>query len=461
MSAATSTRTNEQCCNKGGGPGYSTPLEAMKGEREKLLYVVMVSCDETKPDYLATIDCDETSPTYKQVIHRLYALHTNDEFHHFGWNVCASCHGDNSKKRRFIILGGLTSSRIYIVDTEQANAPKFHKIIEPEEIKKWNFSAPHTVHCLGTGEIMISMLGDANGDTPGGFLLLDENFNITGPWNKEKTPVEFYYDYWYKPRHNIMISSEWAAPNTFKPGFKPTDVTAKKYGQRLHFWDWDKREYKKTIDLGEEGLVPLELRFCHDPNNTNGFVVAALGGSLIRFYKNEKDGEWKVETVAQMDPDKTVSMPAVSSDMLISLDDRFVYLCNWLHGDVRQYDVTDPSKPKLTGQVWLGGLSNKNDYKLNHPDRNVNGAPQMIQLSLDGKRLYVTNSLFSSWDDQFYPNIKTDGSYLARINCNTTESGGMELDEDFFINFKNEPNGPARAHEVRYPGGDCTSDIWY
>ena len=28
------------------------------------------------------------------------------------------------------------------------------------------------------------------------------------------------------------------------------------------------------------------------------------------------------------------------------------------------------------------------------------GGPQMLQLSLDGKRLYVTNSLFSPWDKQ-------------------------------------------------------------
>lgn len=33
----------------------------------------------------------------------------------------------------------------------------------------------------------------------------------------------------------------------------------------------------------------------------------------------------------------------------------------------------------------------------------------------------------------------------------------MKLDQNFFVNFK---NGPARAHEIRYPDGDCTSDIW-
>ena len=37
--------------------------------------------------------------------------------------------------------------------------------------------------------------------------------------------------------------------------------------------------------------------------------------------------------------------------------------------------------------------------------KRVEGGPQMLQLSLDGKRLYATTSLFSSWDKQFYPEL--------------------------------------------------------
>lgn len=83
----------------------------------------------------------------------------------------------------------------------------------------------------------------------------------------------------------------------------------------------------------------------------------------------------------------------------------------------------------------------------------------MLQLSLDGKRLYATNSLFSSWDNQFYPDIAQKGSYLIQIDCDT-KKGGLSINPDFFVDFGQEPNGPARAHEMRYPGGDATSDIW-
>lgn len=37
--------------------------------------------------------------------------------------------------------------------------------------------------------------------------------------------------------------------------------------------------------------------------------------------------------------------------------------------------------------------------------KRVPGGPQMIQLSLDGKRIYVTTSLYSDWDKQFYPDL--------------------------------------------------------
>jgi selenium-binding protein 1 len=83
----------------------------------------------------------------------------------------------------------------------------------------------------------------------------------------------------------------------------------------------------------------------------------------------------------------------------------------------------------------------------------------MLQLSLDGKRLYVTNSLFSTWDDQFYPELKDAGTVMLKINSDT-EKGGLSIDETFSVDFGAIENGPFRAHEMRYPGGDCSSDIW-
>lgn len=79
--------------------------------------------------------------------------------------------------------------------------------------------------------------------------------------------------------------------------------------------------------------------------------------------------------------------------------------------------------------------------------------------SRDGKRLYVSNSLFSAWDKQFYPDMVEKGSYILQIDVDT-EKGGMKLNPEFYTDFGAEPDGPVIAHEIRYPGGDCSSDIW-
>ncbi len=447
---------DESCC----GPGYASPEEAMQAPPETLLYTVALY-DNTaieKPGYLATIDVDPASPSYSRVIARTPVPNLGDELHHFGWNACSSCHGDESKSRRFLVVPGTGSSRIHIIDTGDERAPKLHKVIEPDEIlAKTGLTTPHTVHCLADGHVMISMLGDAAGNGPGGFLLLDEDFNVAGRWERKTDGMKFNYDFWYQPRHNVMISSEWGAPNAFKAGFDLADVEAGKYGQQIHFWDWEKREIAQSIDLGGEGLIPLEVRFHHDPASAHGFVGAALSSNMFHYHK--PNGRWQADKVIDVDAVEVTGwpfpLPGLITDLVLSMDDRFLYFSNWLHGDLRQYDVSDPANPRLTGQLWLGGLLGKTP----DVDRTLVGGPQMLQLSLDGKRLYVTSSLYSTWDNQFYPDIAKTGSYLLRIDCDT-EHGGMKVDERFFVDFGQEPDGPARAHEMRYPGGDCTSDIW-
>ena len=58
----------------------------------------------------------------RQVLHRLDMPNRGDEFHHFGWNACSSAlspmSGHAFLKRRYLIIPGIRSSRIYVVDTQ-------------------------------------------------------------------------------------------------------------------------------------------------------------------------------------------------------------------------------------------------------------------------------------------------------------------------------------------------------
>ena len=63
----------------------------------------------------------------------------------------------------------MVSSRVYVIDTgTNPKAPTIAKVIEPDEMKTvTKLSTPHTTHCLGSGEIMISAMGDPDGNAKG------------------------------------------------------------------------------------------------------------------------------------------------------------------------------------------------------------------------------------------------------------------------------------------------------
>ncbi|VDO99190.1 unnamed protein product [Heligmosomoides polygyrus] len=320
--------------------------------------------------------------------------------------------------------------------------------IEPNELHKHGVSFPHTSHCLADGNIMISTLGDEHGNHKGNFLLVNgETFETKGCWLDENTSVPFNYDFWYQPRRDVMISTEWGAPNLIKQGFNPKHVEEGHYGRSVHIFKWSTHEKIQTIDLPTpDGILPLE--------------VSSEEFSYPHISINKVEG-WMLP-----------EMPSLITDILISMDDRFLYISNWLHGDIRQYDITDPVNPRLNGQIFLGGslhsessVTIQHDEELEEPPavryvkgKRVEGGPQMLQLSLDGKRLYVTTSLYRQWDAQFYPALEKGGAMMMLVNID--DDGGMTLDEDFLIDFGSMEGGPYLSHEMRYPGGDCTSDIW-
>lgn len=57
------------------------------------------------------------------------------------------------------------------------------------------------------------------------------------------------------------------------------------YGSALNIWDWTTHKKLQRLDLGEEGAIPLEVRFLHEPSATEGYVGCALNSTVFRFYK--------------------------------------------------------------------------------------------------------------------------------------------------------------------------------
>lgn len=448
-------------------PGFASPVRAMWAPPEKFVFVTCsyAGTDVWEPDYLATVDVDPASPRYSTVVSRVPMPVVGDELSRFGWNVCSSSHKKWSY-RQYLIVPGMQSGRIHVVDVEVPERLWMHKVIEPTTVLgAGGFSVPYVARPLPTGEVLVSMLGDRppldnSTDRHGpGFLLLDDKFAAKGRWDPwEAGGMSANGDFWYQAgiKHPVLVSTAWAQPATLFRGFDPE---TRHWWDSISIWDWKDPTRRTGIKLGKEGQGPLPVRFLHNPRELHGFVGAVLGGTVWHFFDSSHDSlfrTYKANKVIQVDPVEVEGklIRPMTTDMVIAMSDQHLYLSNWLHGDVRQYDIGDLSKPKLTGQVFLGGLLGKG---VEVKGRKLWGGPQSLQLSLDCKRLYATNSFFSAWDNHYYPEIAKKGSWMVQIDCDR-DKGGMKLNENFFVAFG--APFPSRAREVHCNGGDCTSDIF-
>ena len=131
---------------------HASPKLAMEAPPENFAFTIMLGKDKNQHDGLAVIDLRKGSKTYGEIVHTVMTETTGDEFHHFGWNACSSSlspmSGHAFLERRYLIVPGIRSSRIFIFDVKEPLNAKIHKIIEPEEVfKKTGYSRPHTIHC--------------------------------------------------------------------------------------------------------------------------------------------------------------------------------------------------------------------------------------------------------------------------------------------------------------------------
>src|SRR6266702_735031 len=196
---------------------YPSPKLAAQAPHEKLAYVAALNPrGDGKPDALMVVDVDPASSTYGQIVGRTDMPNAGDELHHFGWNACSSAlcpyAAHPHVERRYLVVPGLRSSRIHIIDTKpDPRKPKIVKVIEPEDVAaRTGYSRPHTLHC-GPDGIYMSALGGANGnDGPGGVALLDHGtFDVVGAWEADRGEQFFGYDVWWHLNHDTVITSEW------------------------------------------------------------------------------------------------------------------------------------------------------------------------------------------------------------------------------------------------------------
>jgi selenium-binding protein 1 len=247
-------------------------------------------------------------------------------------------------------------------------------------------------------------------------------------------------------------------------GINPELLLGNRYGHHLHVWDMRRRRHKQAIDLGAEHQMVLELRPAHDPSRPYGFVGVVVStadlSASVWMWRLDDDGHAAVEKVITIPAEPAEedqlppalkpfgAVPPLITDIALSVDDKALLVSCWGTGELKRFDVTDPRHPRETGSVRLGGIVQKSPHPASGP---LNGGPQMVEMSRDGHRVYLTNSLYASWDAQFYP----EGIDGWMVKLDAPQDGSLVLDPDVFVQFDGQ-----RPHQVRLQGGDASSDSY-
>jgi selenium-binding protein 1 len=361
---------------------------------EKYLYLFCIDADARDSDFAAVIDVNPDSATFGTIIHTVDLGTKGNETHHWGYT------DDRTK----IWAGGLFSSRIWIFDVASDPAkPRIEKVLEdiPDVT---GMTGPHSYYAL-PGRMLITFLSSKSGTAPAGLAeFTNDGKFIRRIDNPSEAP--FGYDVAIKPPLNRMVTSSFTSLRNYEKPLAQMDL--KQFGSELVVWDFKSRQ---PLQVGKVGLAPLEVRWSLKPENNYGFTNCALDNSIWLF-RGKADGSYEYKKVAD-----TGALPA---DLRQSPDDRHLYVSCFGDNLLQQWDVSDPEHLKLKSTV------------------SPCVQPNMMHVTGDGKRMYVSNSLLSTLDHS--------GRFYVRLVHIGPD--GMKVDPFFNIDLNRFKSGPARGHDM-------------
>ena len=395
-----------------------------RGRQERFLYVTTISQSATDPDFLAVIGADPRRSDFGKIVNRLDMPEVGDELHHFGY----------SRDQKRLIVPGLFSNRIHVLDIKRDRKRMAFRAVDDRLAAESGYIVPHGVMDLH-GKLLVPMIGAATDTTlPGGLVEISDRTGAfkryfgPGPVRDSGDPGPRYmYDFAALPAANRGISSTFGPPATCGGGIDPGCL-----GDEVAVWDLRRREVIQTADLGANSGA-LMVRFLHGDGVRRAFINTPGTSAVWLAHDDDRDGVFRFTQV--LGPEDGLAIPA---DIVLSYDDNYLYLTNWFGNTVQQFDVSDPFDPVLTASVSVP-----------HPN--------MLRLSRDNRRLYVSNSLLTPWDNDpdFGPARNDDyGIWLFDVDKRSGELTPLNADGRAWVSFtdvqKKTTKGPAGPHMMLF-----------
>jgi selenium-binding protein 1 len=393
--------------------------------QERYLYVATLAQSTADPDFMTIVGADPRRGDFGRIVNRIDMPNVGDELHHFGY----------SSDQQRLIVPGLFSNRLHVFDILGTGRQMRLRAVNEELVNGSGYVIPHSVIAPSAGHLLITMIGAATPTTqPGGIVAVDDKTGAfvghfgPGPSRQaDDLGPRYMYDFDALPAANRGISSTFGPPALCGGGIDPNCL-----GDEVAVWDLQERKVIQVANLGPHSGA-LEVRFIHEPGVRRAFINTP--GTSAVWLANDDDNDGIFEFQQILGSGDGLALPV---DMLLSYDHRFMYLTNWFGGTVQQFDISDPFNPVLTATVPVP-----------HPN--------MLRLSRDNRRLYVSNSLLSTWDnDARFGPARNDryGIWLFGVDPNTGALSSITSDGSAWVSFENvrkkATTGPAGPHMMLF-----------
>jgi methanethiol oxidase len=395
-----------------------------KGRQERFLYVTTISTSATDPDFVSVIGADPRRSDFGKIVNRIDMPNVGDELHHFAYSA--------DQKR--LIVPGLFSNRIHIFKIKGKGRRMALRAVDEQLTAKSGYITPHGAMTMD-GTTLVHMLGAATNTTlPGGMVEIDDR---TGAFKGYFGPPparapgdlgpKYMYDFAMEPAADRGISTTFGPPALCAGGVDPSCL-----GNEVSVWDVHREKVIQTADLGTNSGA-LEVRFIRKHGVRRAFINTP--GTSALWLADDDDGDGFYEFQQVLGPADGLLIPA---DTLISYDHRYLYLTNWFGNTVQQFDITDPFHPVLRATVSVP-----------HPN--------MLRLSRDNRRLYVSNSLITTWNndpDFGGPRNNDYGVWLFEVDKRSGDLTSVTSDGSAWVSFTNvkkkTTTGPAGPHMMLF-----------
>jgi methanethiol oxidase len=389
--------------------------------QERYLYAGTIAQSAADPDFVTVIGADPRRSDFGKIVNRIDMPNVGDELHHFGYSF------DQDR----LIVPGLFSNRIHIFKIKGDGKRMVLSAVNDQLARESGYIVPHSVIATSRRRAIVTMIGAASDTSkPGGIVEIDTStgrfVSHFGPGPSREAgdpgPKQMYdFDSW--PEANRGISTTFGPPALCGKGIAPTCL-----GGEVSVWNLRQRKVIQTADLGAASGA-LEVRFIEKRGVRRAFINTPGTNAVWLADDDDRDGTFDFQQV--LGPDDGLELPV---DMLLSYDSKYMYLTNWFGNTVQQFDIANPLKPVLKATVSVP-----------HPN--------MLRLSRDNRRLYVSNSLLTSWnnDASFGPPRNNDfGIWLFAVNTRSGKLTPYHRDGRAWVSFTNvrkkTSTGPAGPH---------------